>query len=483
MKSRQVALIAALSFGLGLLCGAAWAQTVEDDVRDAVRFLEGQPELSWPDWRFVSLRAVEPGRRSDARAAVELVLNCLGAANTALVERAIPLADGRLLAYRVSSYTDAERVETVTAWLREWESLAAADPYSRIVTEVLDDGRIVRGVSVSGGWIEAAVGERLRAMTGSAAAVLDAAWFVRHAAVAPGYYRFATLPASEDEFLERLGVSLAAANRAHGVLAATVRNSRVTGKPRRVQVAFGFYGSCWITADVAVHRPERDAARNPLSKVRTDQGQSVTVVERDAREFVAVGANGLPLFYVSNADGARQDTVDANIATDYSESADRFNRLITPMLSCARCHEESGLRSFDDYVAEQRRRGSLVLLDPLQARKVAELYREPVAQRRLRGDREGIDAAAIAATGVDWSTGTAALAWLFREMVYGDVSPRQAARELGVAEEVLAATLFGVHDPYVDDLRHGVSVSREAWYASFHLAALAEHVVRGRQSE
>lgn len=473
MKARRILLIAVTSFGLGVVCGMAWGQTVEDDLRDAMRFLEGQPEAAWPDWRFVSLRTIAPGRRVDARIATEFVLNSLAAANTAFAQRTVPIAGGRLLAYRVSAYTDAERADSVVAWLQEWESLAAAHPYSRIVTEVFRDGRIEQDISLPGGWVTAESTTRLETMTGSRSAVLDVAWLLRHAAVAPGYYRFAGLPETEAEFLERLGVSLAASNRARGILAATVRDSRVTGKPRRVQLTYGFFGGCWITSDVAVHTPERDAARNPLSRVRTDDGRSVSVVTRDAREFVAVGANGLPLFFISNAAGSRQDVVDANIATDYSETAGRFNRLITPMLSCVRCHRESGLRPFSDYVTEQRRRGSLVLLDELLARKVAELYREPVVQQRLGWDREGIEGAVLAATGADWATATEALAWLFREMVYGDVSPGQAARELGLGNDQLATVLGDVRDPYLDDLRHGVSVSREGWYASFHLAALA----------
>ena len=185
---------------------------------------------------------------------------------------------------------------------------------------------------------------------------------------------------------------------------------------------------------------ERDPLRRPLSA-------GGLAFEYDASEWFAIRANGLWLTALFNRAGRRQDSVPERIAKDTSDPA--ADGMVVPMLSCIRCHRESGLRPFRDDQSSLLADGiELRTFRADDARRVAEFYDEPRLQRQLAFDRETYSRAVARATDDMRPPDLAdALAATVREFAYKPVTPEQAAREVGCDEEHLRRALATSRDP------------------------------------
>jgi len=428
---------------IGELFGAPSAE-----VSAAVADLQANvPQQDWPHTRYLSLANHPEDARASLTAVVSFVANSVG--RSAAIHR--PVQTGDLLRINLAAYGVA-----VTAW----EALASdREPYFHLRTTVIDPrtGKRVT-VNTDAGHVGLENAAKLRAMTGSAGAILRADWFILRATT-DHYYSLAAIPDTLGGWYTALGVdaktiSALAANRGANLL-----RSGVTQKPRRVSRWQGPLGGVWNTYDsAATDDPRHDPFRFPGFDGAYDAG-----------EFIATKANGLHLFGLYNAAGKRQDSVPDTIAKDDSDPSGD-GRLI-PMLSCVRCHTADGYRAFandQDALMEH--------LKGYDVDRLAAFYDTTRLSKELSRDQEDYDAAVEKATGgMKAKELPAALAKIVRSYVYEQVTPEQAARDLGVPN---IHTFILSHDPYLLTLRDGRSINRQAWEQSYHEAAILTGAAR-----
>jgi len=406
--------------------------------------------------RYLSLLAVDDERCESATAGVSLVLNSVSRARRIVRPAVVPGSGGRLLRISLADYKLPAEL---------WEAALGSEPYWHLSTKVVDPrtGK-PREVITDGGWVDLAAAAKLRLATGSAGAIVRADWFVaRSATTANGglYYALVGVPEKEIDFFRQLGIDPATIGKLRADEGANLFHSQVTGKLRRIVRRPGPLGAAWETLDVERSTAERDPIRNPAG------------FTYDAGEHIAAKANGLHLFALYDSQGRRADSVPDRIAKDTSDP--HGEGIIVPMISCVRCHREDGLRPFVNDQQRLLKRGVRLYADDRDvAERLAAFYDTDLG-KQLRRDREDYAEAVAQATGGLKSEEAAdALAALFRGYVYERVSPRQAARELGLAEggtTELARILAASHDPVLLALTAGIAVQREQWEAGFAEAA------------
>ncbi len=391
-----------------------------------------------------------------------------------------------LLRFSISSYvSDGDEFRD---WSRAWEKLGENDSYWHLRTEVLASSKSAASkanssgdgepaistavVTVDGGWIGLNDAARLRVLTGSGAALLRADDFVARASATPDYYRFAGIPATEAEFLKTLGVDAATIERLRANAGANLIISGVTLKPRRVVWSQGPLGGVYQTLDVATVDARRDPIRRPLSAA----GANLTY---DAGEWFAMAPNGLWRVALYDAEGKLQQTVPDKIAKDTSDAA--ADGIVTPLISCIRCHTESGLRPFRDDQSRLFASGRVDLRseDSTLAQRAAEFYDEPRLLRQMEFDRQTYAAAAARATdGMQAEEIATALGRAVREFAYQPLGKERAARELGLSAAELPQAFATSHDPILLALLEGQAVLRGQWESSFAEAAVLAEAYR-----
>jgi hypothetical protein len=430
-----------VTFALGWLAGTCLGAP-RDEVRAAVADLQTNvPQQDWPHTRYLSLANVPAEERKNVVAVLGFVANSVGrSANIRTPDEVGDLVRISLATFGIASPA--------------WEALASdKEPYFHIRTKVIDPRTKKETiVHTDAGHVGLENAAKLRAMTGSAGAILRADWFILRATT-DHYYSLAAIPDTLGGWYTALGVdaktiSALAANRGANLL-----RSGVTQKPRRVSRWQGPLGGVWNTYDsAATDDPRHDPFRFPGFDGAYDAG-----------EFIATKANGLHLFGLYNAAGKRQDSVPDTIAKDDSDPAGD-GRLI-PMLSCVRCHTADGYRPFandQDALMEH--------LKGYDVDRLAAFYDTTRLSKELSRDQEDYDAAVEKATGgMKAKELPAALAKIVRSYAYEQVTPEQAARDLGVPN--IHAFILS-HDPYLLTLRDGKSINRDAWHGSFNEAAL-----------
>ncbi len=291
--------------------------------------------------------------------------------------------------------------------------------------------------------------------------------------MAPRYYEFAGIPATESEFLKSLGVDAATIDRLRANAGANLLISGVTQKPRRIVWSQGPLGGVYETLDIQQVDASRDPIRRPLSVGDVS-------LQYDAGEWFAMAPNGLWRVALYDSKGKQQQSVPDRIAKDTSDP--HGDGIVTPLVSCIRCHTESGLRPFRDDQTRLLASGRVDLrsYDPAIVRRAAEFYDEPRLQRQMAFDRETYGAAVARATGLKAEDLAAALARTVREFAYLPPSREQAARELGIAESSLRDALAPSQDPILLALVEGQAVLRGQWESSFAEAARLAAVWNGR---
>jgi hypothetical protein len=462
----------------------ALAHTPASELRAAVADVERLPGEVRPGVRYLSLYAIPPERRAETTHVVSYTLNALSRTRAIVQPTSI---SPTLLRFSISNFV-ADGSE-FAAWSAAWEKLVESDPYWHLPTEIAISsgpndpthrapapataaqvgGIAAERVTVDGGWVGVEQAAKLRAYTASAGAILRADDFVARATVSARYYAFAGIPPTEAEFLKSLGVESETIERLRANAGANLIISAVTQKPRRVIWSQGPLGGVYETLDVQQVDAERDPIRRPLSAGGAN-------LKFDAGEWFAAAPNGLWRTALYDAQGKRQDSVPDKIAKDTSDPLS--DGIVVPMISCIRCHTESGLRPFRDDQSRLFATGRVDLRgsDPTLVQRIAEFYDEPRLQRQMQFDRQTYDLAAARATGGMKPEELAeALARTVRLFAYLPVTPSQAAGELGLDTADLRAALSSSHDPIVLLLLEGRPVLRGQWESSFAEAAtLAE---------
>ena len=446
------------------------AQTPASELRAAVADVERLPPEARGNMRYLSLYAIAPQSRGETIKVANYVVNALSRTRAITPLRQIGQT---LLRIDATAYT-ASAAE-LDEWTNAWGNLVQTDPYWHIQTEIVDpsESKIQnlksKIVTIDGGWIGLDQAARLRAATGSQGAILRADYFIARATSTPAYYQFVGIPAKEGDFLKSLGVDPKVIADLQADAGANLFISGITKKPRRIVWSQGPLGGVYQTLDVQ----QVDAARDPIRRAISTSGFDLKF---DAGEWFAMAPNGLWRTALYDSQGKLQQTVPDKIAKDDSDPA--ADGIVTPMISCIRCHQESGLRPFRD---DQTRllvsgRVDLRSYDPQIVQRAAEFYDEPRLQRQMAFDRETYALAVARATGGMKPPELAeALARAVRAFAYEPITRARAARELGLRESDLTGVLRESHDPILLALLEGHAVLRGQWESSF-----AEAAVRGQ---
>jgi len=413
--------------------------------------------------RYITLCAVDPQRRGEARSVVSFVLNSVSRSSRLVQPAIVPGSDGDLL--RVDVAQLAPRDKDVREWLATWEAMIADDPYFHLKTQVIDPNtNKQRTVVTDGGWVNLADAARLRTACQSVGALVRADWLIAQLTTPPRYYQFAGIAARKADWLKSLGLDAATIVRLEATRGANLFRSGVTDKPRRLSRWTGPLGALWNTYDTNGRDPTKDVFRDPSFQVRFDAG-----------EHIAVRANGLLEYALFNAEGVRQDEVPSDIALDDTVSPPVP---LVPMLSCVRCHgiaTEDGLRSFVD---DQSRllAGHVELLgqDRSVLNSLESFYgRQQRLERELKRDREDYRSAVAAVTGgMTPSEVVTSLDLIYDAYAARSVTLEVAAREVGLDARDFRDRLTNSHDPVLLALVAGLDVQRSQWEASYAEAAL-----------
>ncbi|HVU87333.1 MAG TPA: hypothetical protein VHD36_08425 [Pirellulales bacterium] len=455
---------------------AAVAETPPAAARAALADLQTQPIERRANLRYLVVE--QPGQV----VAVNYVLNAIS--RSRLIVRA-EAAGPHLLRIDLAALANPRDAATFTDVRAAWEKLVAVDPYFHLRTQVVPpqvqssaaashpakhaaraQPLRVETVTVDGGWIPADVASGLKSSSLSAGAVLRADFFIARATVAPLYYDFAGIPATETALLARLGIDRGTVDRLAADTAANLFISRVTNKPRRLVRLPGPLGGTWFSRDVEVETPDRDPLRNPVNY----HGPAGTQAFRyDASEWFAQKENRFWLTAVYDARGQRQDTVKDAIAKDTLA----HDGVVRPLVSCVRCHElnggSAGMQPIvdDQFALLTGEAAVLRSFVPDVARRVAELYDPARLARDQARDREDYQQAVVAATGASPHDAASALARTYGQFVDRPVTLSIAATECGVGEAQFVMATRHSHDPAILALRAGREIRRATYEASF----------------
>lgn len=441
-----------LGFVAGLATGLVMGASPSSELRAAAAYAKTLPASQASFVRLASFYNVPDQDRLEAERVLSYVLNAVSRSAKIVVPPKL---------------TGSECVVIDLAALgipvEVWESLLDGEPFWHLATEVLDSATgKKKKVLTDSGALDLEEAKTLRETTGSGGALVRADWLVTKLSQPPHYYNAAGIATTRDAFYKSLGVdknTIIAVRANHG---ANLIKSGVTRHPRRISRYQGPLGASWQTFD----SDGTDAGADPLRNPTFSAGFQ-------ASEHIAAKANGLHLFFLSDVNGKRQDSVPERIAKDDSDP--HGDGVLTAGVSCIRCHVEDGLRPFVNDQKTLDLKGVKILTDPSQSQDDLTAFYgldgSGKLDRQLARDREDYAAALAQATGGMKSKELAdAFAKVFREYEYELIDPARAKRELGVDSlEPLKAT----GDVYLLALANGKAIPRRTFEQSFNSAALA----------
>lgn len=334
-----------------------------------------------------------------------------------------------------------------------------------------------------------------------------------------GIRRNAQKGTDEDNLLEQLGVG----NVAKGITAkeifsklrsdqrVAIFRSQVTGSPRQMEFFRTLSGRLDLASGLISFTHD---LKNQNVDIDTHPIANLLAFRDDAREVIAEKSNGLHLYAAFNGQGALQDEVPFDVASDHTIPAPHTRRL-QPAISCISCHEADGSdgwkKAENDVMRLIQRKGKLDIFgDTSQAAntvpdtldRLAGLYQgDP--ERALSRGRDDYAAAVLKATGT-WPSqkgqadavklAAERTVGLWRSYYYGLVTPARALQELGIEvgpgadatkilnellEPDLRATVtvpeigtkIVAEDPRLAALKNGIAISRFDWDLSQSFAA------------
>lgn len=433
-------------------CAPLAARPPRVEVSAAVEYVSGLPAGSTAGVRLAALPS-HRGERDEMAALLSLALNLVSQSN--VIARPVPVAGGSLLAFDLGAFgIDAATWEAVTT---------AGEPYYHLRTQVAGKDGKPQTVFTDGGWVGLEDAAKLRALTGSASALVRADWLLARLITTVdvgAYYEFAGVAnQTADQIYTGLGIDFAATDRLGVETWAALLRSDVTHKPRRIIRRQGAAGGAWKTEDTIAEAQDADPIRDPLAR------------KAEGTEHVVAKLNGLPLFLLTDAAGKLVEVAPANLATDHTNA--HGDAQLAPALSCITCHREGLLRPFGNDLASLISGGVDVLAgDPARLVKLAAYFRD--TERILRRDREDFATAVSAATGGLAVEDVAdILPRAYRRYAFEPVTMERAADSLGVTVAALHAALAGSGDPIALALISGHAVQRKQWEGTFAEAALS----------
>ena len=333
-----------------------------------------------------------------------------------------------------------------------YDKLAEADPYFHEQVTVVKEtpGRYVydaygRGSWVAGKkqevkqtaaarWLPAQEMTDLIAWTQSPAPVLRADWFVAYTAVQAdrkvGYYDLLSLGKKEADFQTLIGADVVKAKAVKKEVAAAVARSRVTLNNRSMERFPTLTGAYWRTHDYKTNTFKQNTLRLLDGDTEPPQG--------DASEQYGTLPNGLFAFWLQNDKGERQDTAPDFIASD--GQATGTDRRVHVGLSCIRCHTP-GIQPIDDWTRRVYR-GAVQLQSPdyEKLKRLQRLYLSDL-EGQVKRDQADYAEALRKTNGLTPEVNAKAYARLWDRYVEHDRLPADVARECGVTELTLLASL------------------------------------------
>lgn len=220
------------------------------------------------------------------------------------------------------------------------------DPYFHV--PLTKDGKTLdQSSSYFGFWLEPKAITELAKLTKSSVPILRADWFFVETSIqdgrgkpgeGTGYYDFIKVRSRKD-FEKLVGFDEKIAERREAEWIAVVKDSGVAYHSRQVVRYGSIDGGYWVTRDVL---DEGKADRNAIERLDKD-------FKHQAEEHYGIGPSGLPVYFLSDADGVIQDAAPDKIGVDTTRPGKR--KRIEICMSCVRCHVEI-LRPFDNWIAE-----------------------------------------------------------------------------------------------------------------------------------
>ena len=278
-------------------------------------------------------------------------------------------------------------------------------------------------------------------------------WFIATASTPPLYHELLSLPSTDSELENRLGVDVPQNLRdAPGVRVwrAGFNNSGVSNHNRVVERHAFRDGAYWKSYDFAGSVGTQNIFNHPLS------------FTHDGGEVIFNLPNGLQAYYLVNASGSRLDAAPINIVSNPAAS----DPTVRNGISCFGCHTE-GMKTFEDQVRAVVE--SNTTLAPVKEDALRLYAEKSEMDARIAEDMEKYRAA-LEATGGTF--GDIEPISRFHEAFQGDVNAAYAAAVVGLETEAFQEKIrenVGLQNAglLVLDSPNG-SMKRDAWTSSFN---------------
>lgn len=287
-------------------------------------------------------------------------------------------------------------------------------------------------------WLPAAQIADLVKLTGSVTPVVAADQFFDRTALqrdreGHGYYDFLGLDGTRTvkDLDELIGFDRKKAQKARREAAAIVIRSGVAKFPRQAFRESATTGGRWETRDT--DSPAGDG--NALDRLFED-------FKFKASEIIAVLPNGLPVTYLANEKGERQDAAPVNIVGNH-KSLDNDLEIGAGTWTCLHCHagalvkiRDYGRAAYSDATGLR-----LAVVDPAKERRARYAYLTDDFAFEYEGDQARFDRKYQAATGLPTKELVAAVAGQWRTYRVDAVTLKRAAARAGVTADALRAAL------------------------------------------
>lgn len=461
---QAIAILLLLAMQLVTMTAVVKGETPQEILDVVMEDLQNTPSDARENFRYLSMAHVPEDQHDDLARAVSFVLN--STSRSTVISRPGVIHGTKIIRIDLSRY--APDPKDFSSYSSNWFAVASKDRYWHILTEKQDEDGNVKTFLAEGPWLREGALRELREMSGAKGVLMRAdQWLVVASSTEPiGYYYFlAGIPKTEKQFLAQFNVSFERDFDFLILRGASLIESQVTFKPRRLYRAQSVFGGIYITRDMEVPKAETDPLRHPIDDDLTFE------ISHDASEIIAVGRNGLFRYALYDGDGERVDTVPDVIAKDSTDP--HGTGILYPMISCVRCHVENGLRPFqDDFSAlvNQPDR-AFVQLNPQGLERVRFFYDQAALASDIAVDRKIYDDATMQAAAVNFAEMSQILAEQYNKFLNQVVTLERASAEVGVAPDEFRAGLQKSTDPIILTLVDGRSVLREQWEDSFPEAA------------
>lgn len=318
-----------------------------------------------------------------------------------------------------------------------WEKLATVDPYFHAITETSITENYYEGQylksrekkvrqAVLSPILPLAESAELVTLTQSQSPILRADWWLSQVLIQAGrngvgYYDWLGIK-DRDTYQAISFFDQKASQKIKREVAAIVSRSGVAQHPRQIFRLQSLTGGYWFTKDtITDNKDDRNALRNLDDTYK-----------HEAEEHYSVLPNGLFVYLLCDEKGKRQDSAPDGIGSD--ETAPGKDKRIHIFLSCVRCHTE-GLRPIDDWGRKVfQDKVALSSPDYEKSRRLFQLYLSDIADK-LDDDRAAQAKIVKRLTGYTTPELSAAVAEVWSSYAERDLTPADAAKDLGVTEE------------------------------------------------